>query len=1062
MIRAARGGVCYVRQVVFTLKALGLAIYHLSVKPIGRASGRSSVAAAAYRAGESLTNERDGLTHDFTRREGVEHAEIVVPQESNADWAKDRSALWNAAELAEKRADARVAREFEIALPHELDAEQRLELTREFAQGLADRYGTAVDFAIHAPHGATDERNFHAHLLMTTRAVTANGLGDKTAIERENKWLAARGMASSQMQLREIRQSWEQAANEHLARAGLDIRIDHRSHEERGLEIEPTEHMGVHATQMQRRGWEVSRRRLDSEAARRNAELIRQKPEQVLTILTGEKSVFDRRDVARALHRSIDQPEAFQSAFATVMASPFLVEMQAERRDAQGRVIEPARYSTREMVEVERGMILSASRMGEARDHGVGERHVEAALSARPHLADEQREAVRHITGEERIAAVVGLAGAGKSTMLSAAREAWEREGFSVYGAALSGKAAEGLEESSGIASRTLASWENGWNAGKGELGDGDILVIDEAGMVSSRQLASFIGAAERAGAKIVLVGDPEQLQPIQAGAAFRAVAEHVGYASLEGVRRQGEEWQRQASQDFARHRTEEGLAAYADHGAVQFAETRDEAVAEIVRDVVADMRERPDGSRIVLAHRRVEVRELNAAIREARQERGELARGAEAGEVSFLTNDGERKFSEGDRIIFLENNRDLGVKNGMLGVVTGVAEGRLVARLDSARGPGQGREVSVSLSDYAAVDHGYATTIHKSQGATVDRAYVLASDRMDRHLAYVAMTRHREEATLYAGRDEFKDLAALSERLSRSGIKETTLDYAERRGIARSEIIVPQPQRAERSPNEREPEPSRARETQAEVPATAKRGMFAGLNLGAGRSRATDAQAFARVKVATRDAGMAPAAEQGRGRDDPRIKSGEAQAVDGFARAWSDAARMRASNLPVLEHQKQALDRAGVALEAARPGGTRELLSALRRDPAAQRAMATLDGAERAAQLVAGMERERQAQLDPNVRAERAVAVWRKLEKEHGQLRGFEHEEARGQIEARMKALAGAIKRDPQMESVMRARSRELGIERGSRLDRLTLEKNVERAIDRSVTRERDLGIER
>lgn len=778
------------------------------MKPVCRASGRSAVASAAYRTGEILTNERDGITHDFTRRDGVEHCEIVVAQGSDAEWAKDRSALWNAAEAAEKRIDARVAREFEVALPHELDAEQRLELTREFAQDLADRHGAAVDFAIHCPHGATDERNFHAHLLMTTRQVTAEGLGDKTSIERENKWLLAHELPSSQVQLREIRQSWEQVANAHLARAGFEERIDHRSHEERGIEIEPGEHMGVHATQMQRRGLNVSRSRLDSEAARRNAELIREKPEQVLSVITGEKSVFDHRDVARALHRAIDEPEAFSAAFAQVMGSKALVELQSERRDRLGRVMEPARYSTREMVEIERGMVLSAARLDEARDHGVGERHVDAALSARAFLSEEQREAVRHVTGEERLAVVVGLAGAGKSTMLSAAREAWEREGYHVYGAALSGKAAEGLEESSGIASRTLASWENGFSAGRGLLEKGDVLVIDEAGMVSSRQLATFAGAAERAGAKIVVVGDPEQLQPIQAGAAFRAVAERVGYASLEGVRRQGEEWQRAASQDFARHRTSEGLAAYSDHGAVRFTETRDEAAAEIVRDVAADMRERPEGSRIVLAHRRVDVRELNAAIREARQEHGELARGAAAGEVSFLTNDGERKFVAGDRVIFLENNRDLGVKNGMLGVVQQVEEGRLVAHLDSAKGPGQGREVSVSMADYAAVDHGYATTIHKSQGATVDRAYVLASDRMDRHLSYVAMTRHREEATLYAGRDEFAGLSELSARLSRSGAKETTLDYArdfaEQRGMASllgvsSEIVVPA--RAESAP---------------------------------------------------------------------------------------------------------------------------------------------------------------------------------------------------------------------------------------------------------------------
>jgi hypothetical protein len=242
-------------------------------------------------------------------------------------------------------------------------------------------------------------------------------------------------------------------------------------------------------------------------------------------------------------------------------------------------------------------------------------------------------------------------------------------------------------------------------------------------------------------------------------------------------------------------------------------------------------MSERPDGSRIVLAHRRADVRELNGAIRAARQEGGELL-----GERSYATNDGERRFAVGDRVLFLENNRDLGVKNGMLGTVQEAEEGQLVARLDNAQGPALGREVSVSTADYAAIDHGYATTIHKSQGATVDRAYVLSSGSMDRHLTYVAMTRHREAATLYAGRDEFGNLQGLSERLGRAGLKETTLDYArdfaEQRGMAdqlgvSSEIVVParaesDAQRAKESDREGAARPSElspegaARETQS------------------------------------------------------------------------------------------------------------------------------------------------------------------------------------------------------------------------------------------------------
>ena len=654
-----------------------MAIYHLSMKPVSRASGRSAVASMAYRAGEKLTNERDGITHDYTAKQGVEHAEIVLPEGVSADWARDRSTLWNAAEFAEKRKDARVAREFEIALPHELSAEQRLEATREFAQELANRYGAAVDFAIHAPHDASDVRNHHAHVMMTTRQVGEDGLGDKTYLERENKWLLANDLPTTDMQLRDLRQRWEGIANEHLAMAGHDIRIDHRSHMERGLEIAPTEHMGVHATQMERRGLDVSRTRLDEDAARKNAELIREKPEQVLTIITGEKSVFDRRDVARALHRYInDDPQAFQNAFAQVMASPALVELQAERADPATGEIELARYSTREMVEIESGLIESAQRMHEARGHGVDRRHVGRAIGAQDAaiqrsagdpsagLSDEQRRAIEHITGPERIAAVVGFAGAGKSTMLAAAREAWEAEGYTVHGAALSGKAAEGLEESSGIQSRTLASWSRGWDNEKHQLGRGDVFVIDEAGMVGSRQLARFVTEAEARGAKIVLVGDHEQLQAIGAGAPFRAITEEIGHAELSEIRRQRVDWQREASVQFATHRTDLGLRAYNEHGNISFAETGEDARGEIVRDYLADRDQRPDGTRVAMAHRRADVRAINDAIRAELQDRGELARVKESGEgyepgdvapevdhgregpgraLTFQTNDGKR-----------------------------------------------------------------------------------------------------------------------------------------------------------------------------------------------------------------------------------------------------------------------------------------------------------------------------------------------------------------------------------------------------------------------------------
>ncbi|NKL59737.1 Ti-type conjugative transfer relaxase TraA [Rhizobium leguminosarum] len=1206
-----------------------MAIYHASMKPVTRASGRSAVASAAYRAGERLTNERDGITHDFTRKEGVEHAEIVLPDGVSAEWAKSREKLWNAAEFAESRKDARVAREFEIALPHELTAEQRLELTREFAQDLANRYGAGVDFAIHRPHDASDVRNHHAHLLMTTRQVNEEGLGEKTFIERENKWLLKNDLPTSHMQLRDIRQSWESHANQHLAMAGHDIRIDHRSHQERGLEIEPTEHMGVHSTQMQRRGRDVSRGRIDEDAANRNAELIREKPEQVLSIITNEKSVFDRHDIARTLHRYInDDAQTFQNAFAQVMASPALVELQPERANPETGEIELARFSTREMVEIESAMADRAEVMKHARSHGVDRHHVDRAIekqdtairtnaddpSAR--LSDEQRRAVEHITGPERIAAVVGYAGAGKSTMLSAAREAWEAQGYTVHGAALSGKAAEGLEESSGIQSRTLASYEYRWQNDRGRLNRSDVFVIDEAGMIGSRQLSRFIDEADARGAKIVFVGDHEQLQAIGAGAPFRAIAEQIGHAELSEIRRQRVDWQREASVDFATHRTAEGLAAYHAHGDIRLSETRDDARGEIVHDYLADRGERPDGTRVAMAHRRADVRAINDEIRSALQERGELAKGEDAGELTFQTNDGKRSFAAGDRIVFLENDRDLGVKNGMLGTVERVDAGRpgagpmIVAQLDGPGGKGRGDSISVPMEEYHAVDHGYATTIHKNQGATVDRAYVMASGTMDRHLTYVAMTRHRDGVQLYAAQDEFADRNAgrlvehgtapyehdprnrnsyfvtlendrgqkhtvwgvdleramkeaapeigekiglehrgsetvrlpdgttaernawkvhysgelayrqLENRLSRSGVKETTLDYtrdfSERRGIAeqmglRSEIelrpdsesqeqtraehqaqrpgieaekggedphqVSPLPEdlAQDRRDDRQQPQrrgmfeglklgPSTAAEgptvqdrseqaeEKAEQTETPRRSMFDGLKLNAGRETSAAPDEPARGER------LEEAPAQERQRERLARPSDVERAIDRYARAYDAAERNHREGLPILETQSRELQQAGQQLDQAQPGASALMASALRHDPEARQAMTELSGRERVEHLSAGMNRERAALADPDVRAERFVDRWQELQSERQELRGWHHDDARGQVEGQMRDMAQSLERDPQVESILRDRSDDLGIRN------LQHSQSLSRAMEQQLTenRSQNLGMER
>ena len=241
-----------------------MAIYHLSVKSISRSAGRSVVAAAAYRAGQELTDERQGVTHDYTRKQGVEDAFIVAPD--GADWAQDRNALWNAAEAAEKRKDAKTGREYELALPAELDAGARKELAREFAAELVERYGVVADVAIHEPGREGDNRNHHAHILTTTRAAGEKGLEAKTRI------LDVASTASAEIE--HMRGVWARQVNMALERHQIEQRVDHRSFQRQGKEQEPTRHMGVSATALERQAArEIPGREPVTDLGRQNAQI---------------------------------------------------------------------------------------------------------------------------------------------------------------------------------------------------------------------------------------------------------------------------------------------------------------------------------------------------------------------------------------------------------------------------------------------------------------------------------------------------------------------------------------------------------------------------------------------------------------------------------------------------------------------------------------------------------------------------------------------------------------------------------------------------------------------
>jgi Ti-type conjugative transfer relaxase TraA len=988
-----------------------MAIYHLHVKVIGRKSGSSAVASAAYRSASRLHDERQGRAQDFTAKRGVVHSEVLLPENAPEAWS-DRERLWNDVEAFEVRKDAQLAREVEFALPREMTQAQGIELARDFAQSEFVGLDMIADLNVHWDIGEDGMPKPHAHVMLTMRAVDENGFGQKVRewnrMEMVQRW----------------RERWAELANERLAELDIDARIDHRSLEAQGIALEPQSQIGASAKRIEDRGiegqgTEADRAEMHREIARGNGERIIANPDLGLDAITHQQSTFTRRDMAKFAHRHSQGIEQFNEVMGAMRNAPDLVELGSDARGED-------RFTTRDMIETERRLHHTAELMAERERHEVNDAERKAAVARAEQrglvLSGEQAYALAHVTEGPDLGIVVGYAGTGKSAMLGVAREAWEAAGYEVRGVALSGIAAENLESGSGISSRTIASMEHGWQQGRDLLTARDVLVIDEAGMVGTRQLERVLSHAAEAGAKVVLVGDPKQLQSIEAGAAFRCIHERHGGAEIGEVRRQREDWQRDATRGLATGRTGESIHAYDAHGMVHEAATRDEVRNDLIDRWDRDRQSAPERSRIILTHTNDEVHALNEVARERMRKAVSLG-----DEVRVTVERGERSFASGDRVMFLQNERGLGVKNGALGTVARVSVQSMTVQTDD------GRSVRFDFKDYNRIDHGYAATIHKAQGMTVDRTYVLATPGMDAHGSYVALSRHRDGVDLHYGQDDFASRYQLTRTLSRDRAKDMASDYqradpaqsyAERRGITFRERVA---------------------EIVRKVVPEKVRNMLDSLRPSADRALGPEREEAHRESVApTRETAEDREAVLRKARTDALKR--HARAVDAIFSA--EDAGGKAS-----PEQVKELQEARKVFEGVRPYGSYDAEAAYKKNPelAREAASGQVNRAIRALQL------ETEIHTDPSRRADRFVERWQKLDQTS--LRQYQAGDLSGYKATRsaMGDMAKSLERDPQLESILANRKIELGIQIESGR-RLGLELAFSHGID--LGRGRGLGL--
>ncbi|WP_226635244.1 Ti-type conjugative transfer relaxase TraA [Novosphingobium profundi] len=949
-----------------------MAIYHFSAKVISRAAGSSAVAAAAYRSASRLHDQRLERSHDFTNKAGVVHSEVLLPEHAPDEW-HDRERLWNDVEAAEKRKDAQLSREVEFAIPREMKQADGIELARDFVQREFVDRGMVADLNVHWDMGPDGLAKPHAHVMLGLREVTEEGFGAKVRDWNRTELLT------------HWREAWAGHVNTRLAELDIDTRVDHRSLEAQGIELEPQNKIGPAAARMVKQGIESERLDEHHAIARANGEKLLAAPHIALDAITHQQSTFTNRDLAMFVHRHSEGKEQFDQVMAVVKASPELVKLGKDGRGED-------RFTSRAMLEAEQRLERQTIRLDAERHHSVSDRQRDRALTRAEArgmvLSPEQRGAFEHVTDARGISSVIGYAGTGKSAMLGVAREAWLSAGYSVHGAALSGIAAENLEQGSGIASRTLASLEHQWGQERELLTSKSVLVIDEAGMIGTRQMERVMREAEKRGAKVVLVGDPEQLQAIEAGASFRSIAERHGAVEITTIRRQSEEWQREATRQLATGRTGEALAAYEDAGHVHAAKTREAARANLIDRWDTDRHAHPDASRIILTHTNDEVRELNEAAR------NRLRVGQMLGQdVGVTVERGERAFASGDRVMFLKNERSLGVKNGTLGTVEQVSAIGMRVRTDD------GRSVAFDIKDYAHVDHGYAATIHKSQGMTVDRVHVLATPGLDRHASYVALSRHRTQVDLHYGKDDFAERSRLVRALSRERGKDMVSDYT------RAPEQVPKSEPAATPKNEPE----------------VRRNPFAGM----------------RFKV----------------QPEPTIQHAQPldAAVARYGRALRDIDRMQRQRLNPIVSQVHALDRAAKGLDAQRPHAAEDMYAAMSKDPS------LIDEAAqgKSARAIQAMRLESEIRIAADERADRFIEEWQTRTRQFLRMQKMGDPLGAERAAERIDYLSKSFHRDPELESRLHRRSYELGFKprEGS-----TLSRDMQDWISRSRSR----GLER
>lgn len=771
---------------------------------------------AAYITGENLYETRRALNVCYQNRQSdIAHAKTLIPD--NVPYEFGDLNVWDKLESFEdtyaiKRfpndlearekymTSAQTAMTLVMALPKELAMDVNKELVEEFAKTRFVSRGLITTYALH-----DDEGNPHAHLQIARRSVNENG---------EIAWAKDRDICTRK-ELLATRKLWADLSNHYLEREGYDERITEKSFADLGIHLEPTQHRGWYASKLQSQN-RPSRIVLENaQIFDDNKARILENPEIIVNEMTTKQATFTQIHLLKAIQKRLGDDaflvaSVFEGALEKSMVVGEGIDGQVRYTSTSYKALEDKAFSHLESLLHPQNLRETSSPFSSSSVDVLLNKHYNF-------LSDEQRHAVKGLTDTNGLAVLVGRAGAGKTTTLKAVSQMYQESGYTVIGTSLSALAAENLGSEAHIQAHTLHSllyqWDRYHQAQEkflsfqnvmeegafkqlewykdlkrfegSQLHQKSVIIVDEAGMIGTRQWSELLHHAERAGAKVIAVGDDHQFKAIEAGDFFREMKERAGKGeylfTLETIRRQKEMWMRQASQNLADLEIHTALSHYEKHGHIHAS-----TVLHLDEDIAHAYVERVERGEkgLVLAFTNSQTHQLNNTIRDSLKKKYILD-----DKTAFTLRD--KDFSIGDTLVFLKNDtQDVSIVNEDGEILSASSKGIFIKNgsrgtLESVNDQGQ---VIVRLNDhqralfdpkiYDAVDYGYAVTAHKSQGQTVDFTVIAASKYMDAKGLYVAMTRHRNDVQLYYAQEDFASFKHLTHHLSRFEAKDLLKDY--------------------------------------------------------------------------------------------------------------------------------------------------------------------------------------------------------------------------------------------------------------------------------------------